>query len=150
VLKLSEAFKDVAPGAPALELVVQVYNINRGHNDELITRSETLGGYSTFVGKVREYERSMPLEAAMKEAIKYCIENGVLKTFLETHSSEVFNMLITEWNLDEAKEAWYEEGREEGREEGIEDIARNALAEGLSVDVVKKITGLDMETIKSL
>jgi DNA-binding NarL/FixJ family response regulator len=27
------------------------------------------------------------------------------------------NMLLEEWNLDEAKEVWLEEGREEGREE---------------------------------
>jgi hypothetical protein len=151
-LKLSEAFKDaaqlkaVAPDTPALELVVQVYNINPGHNTALCTRSETLGGYSIFVDKIREYEKSMPLEAAMREAIKYCIENGVLKTFLETHSSEVFNMLITEWNTEEAKKVWYEEGREEG----LSDVARTALAEGASIEFVQKITGLDIETIKNL
>jgi hypothetical protein len=40
---------------------------------------------------------------------------------------------------------WKEEGREEGREE----IARNALAKGLSVDTIGEITGLDIETIKN-
>ena len=63
----------------------------------------------------------MPREEAMKAAIKYCIENNILKDFLETHSSEVFNMLLTEWNTEEAKEVWYEEGREEGRGEGREE-----------------------------
>jgi len=37
--------------------------------------------------------------------------------FFEANSSEVFNMLLTEWNTEEAKEVWFEEGREEGREE---------------------------------
>ena len=36
------------------------------------------------------------------------------------------------------------------REEEREDIARNALAEGASIDFIKKITGLDIETIKTL
>ena len=35
------------------------------------------------------------------------------------------------------------------RERNLE-VARNALAEGLSFDLVQKITGLDMETIKRL
>ena len=33
---------------------------------------------------------------------------------------------------------------------GREYVARNALAEGVSIELVEKITGLDMETIKSL
>ena len=49
-----------------------------------------------------------------------------------------------------------EEARKEGREEGIalgqerlEAVARNALAEGLTIEFVSKITGFDMETIKA-
>jgi len=43
-----------------------------------------------------------------------------------------------------------EEGRLEGRTASREEIARNALAEGISIDIVQKITGLDVDTIKSL
>jgi len=46
-----------------------------------------------------------------------------------------------------------ERGRKEGRQEGSmvrqEEIARKALAEGASIEFVQKITGLDMDTIKS-
>ncbi|MCL2231949.1 MAG: hypothetical protein FWB99_02615 [Treponema sp.] len=42
------------------------------------------------------------------------------------------------------------EGKAEGRAEGKTEIARNALAEGASVEFVQKITGLDLETIKAL
>jgi len=56
--------------------------------------------------------------------------------------------------LEDAKQVWYEDGLEDGIEKGIEksreEIARNALAEGLSIEFVQKITGLDMSTIKSL
>jgi predicted transposase YdaD len=52
------------------------------------------------------------------------------------------------------KQVWYEEGMEEGLEKGRvneqKEIARNALAEGASIEFVHKITGLDMGTIKSL
>ena len=47
-----------------------------------------------------------------------------------------------------------EEGRLEGKLEGEREkacsVARNALAEGASVDFVQKITGLDLETINNL
>jgi hypothetical protein len=138
ILKLSEAFKDIAklkptaPGNFALELVVPVYNINKGHNASLFKKSETLGGYSVLVDKIREYEKAIPREEAMKAAIKYCIENNILKQFLETNSSEVFNMLLTEWNTEEAKEVWFEEGREEERRYVLE-----LLAQGLSMEEIK-------------
>ena len=155
ILKLSEAFKDAAnlraaAAGPAMELVVQVYNINKGHNTALFEKSETLGGYSTFVDKIREYEKTLPREDAMKAAIKYCMDNNILKPFFDTHSSEVFNMLITEWNTEEAKEVWFEEGREEGREDKQKEIAMTALAEGLPTDMIRKITGLDMNAINEL
>ena len=52
--------------------------------------------------------------------------------------------------LEEGHKEGREEGHKEGREEGREEIARNALAEGLSFETVQKITGLDLETIKNL
>ncbi|MDR1893632.1 MAG: hypothetical protein LBQ61_02920, partial [Spirochaetales bacterium] len=183
-LKLSDCFealenltgKTFAP--PELELTVKVYNINHGHNEEIARRSGKLEGYSVFVGKVRENRETMGPEEAMKAAIEYCLKHNVLRAFLAEHSSEVMNMLLTEWNIDDAKEVWYEEGledglekgreegreegevlgivkgREEGREEGIEagrrEAARKALSRGLSVEVVQEITGLSPAEIARL
>ena len=63
-------------------------------------------------------------------------------------------MLFNEWNLEEALEVEHEEGFEEGHEagleEGREEIARNALAEGMNLEIIRKITGLDAETILTL
>jgi len=45
-------------------------------------------------------------------------------------------------------EQWIkEEGREEGRKERDKEIVLAALKEGLSVDYIMKITGLDKRTI---
>jgi len=55
-------------------------------------------------------------------------------------------MLTTEWNWDTAKRVWQDEAREEGREE----IARNALEEGVSDEMIHKITGLSLDEIKQL
>ena len=60
-------------------------------------------------------------------------------------------MLTMEWNWDDALAYRYEEGLEEGMEKGLEkgmeEVARNALAQGASLDFVQKITGLDIQTI---
>jgi hypothetical protein len=162
-LKLSDAFEDaVSLGIgrdrlPDLELTVKVYNINCGHNDRIIRRCERLEGYSALIAKVREFEaelaegrkpqelRDEEKEEAMMLAVRWCIANNKLRPFLETHGSEVVNMLMSEWKLEDALVVEREEGREEGREE----IARNALREGASVEFVQKITGLDIEAIRN-
>jgi hypothetical protein len=158
-LKLSDAFADLTAlgytGPPDLELTVRVVNINKGHNSELVGRCEKLEGYSNFIGKAREYEKELGnREEGVKAAVQYCISHGILKEFLELHSSEVVNMLFTEWNWDDALAVRFEEGREEGwekgREEGREEIARNALMEGFPIETIQKMTGLDIETIRNI
>jgi hypothetical protein len=43
-----------------------------------------------------------------------------------------------------------EKGLEQGMEKGLKIVARNALAEGASIEFVNKITGLDIETINQM
>jgi DNA-binding transcriptional regulator of glucitol operon len=157
VLKLSDAFENIeglgysGKGPIELELIVRVININEGRNEKIVRGSKVLAGYRAFIGKVREYEQERgDREAALKLAIAYCREHDILREFLELHASEVMNMLTTEWNWDDAKEVWYNEGREEGLEKGREEIAKAALAKGMSPVAVSDITGLELETIKKL
>jgi len=173
ILKLSDAFKDIEglklsdSSVIPLELIVQVYNINHGHNSEILKRSETLDEYSIFIDKIREYQKKIKtLEKAFESAIKYCIENNILKDYLEAHASEVLNMLLGDWNQEEYVEVMCEEarqegigvglaqGREEGREEGLNEekqiIAKNLLAKGSTPEFVQEITGLSLEEIETL
>jgi hypothetical protein len=117
--RLSEAYMEVEGNTRiSLDLVVTVYNINKGRNPELLNRSGNLAGYAEFVARVRENEKAktMPLKEAMTEAARSCIRDGVLASFLKEHGSEVVNMLLEEWNWDEAKEVWQEEAMEKGME----------------------------------
>jgi len=153
IIRLSDSYEKIRipgvpeKGKPLLELELRVININEGRNGEIAKRCRKLAEYSAFIAKVRYFERETGnLEAGMKAAIKYCRDHDILKEFLELHSTEVFNMLITEWDTEKAKEVWYEEGLEEG----LVVAARNALAKGLPVETVHEITGLDVETIHNL
>jgi len=149
ILKLSDAFESTVSlglpekAVPALELLVKVINIKYGRNEIITKRCKTLASYSAFVGKVQEYEKQNPvLEEAVKKAVQYCVDHDILKEFLEQNSSEVMNMLILDWNMEDALAVRYEEGKEE--------VARNAFTIGLSIEVIHNITGLDMETLKKI
>jgi hypothetical protein len=102
-----------------------VYNINKGRNKELLSRSESLSGYAEFVARVRENQKAaLSLEAAVTEAVRYCVERGILAPFLEEHGSEVMGMLLKEWDWDMAKEVWQEEAMEKGMEKGREETRK--------------------------
>ena len=116
-LRLSDAFK--CKRESSLELVVKVWNISKGRNAGMASRSPSLNGYSELVAEVEENKKSMGLEAAVKIAIKACMSRDILVYFLEKHASEVENMLLTEWNLKDALEVEREEGIGIGEARGI-------------------------------
>ena len=161
VNKLSDAFEKSdflgmpEKGNPALELAVRVININQGRNEKIVQKCKVLAQYSAFVAKAREFEEIYKdREEALKQAVLYCRDNDILKEFFEKHGTEVLNMLYTEWNQEDALAVHYAEGMEMGIEKGMEksqkEIAKNALTKGLPPELIHSITGLDLETIKSL
>jgi hypothetical protein len=75
------------------------------------------------------------LEAVIRANAKRMLEGGMGKR------RESFEEVFTKAGI---IPEWIEKGREE---RGIQ-IAKNALAEGLAVEIIQKITGLDPETIK--
>ena len=105
---------------PALELKVDVYNINYREDSELLQKSKHLTDYSLFVHKVNQnYAAGKPLAEAIKEAISYCIEHDIMREFLEENGSEVNNMLLGEWKMEEAMEYIAEKSKKEGEKIGI-------------------------------
>ncbi len=91
---------------------VKIININGGRNAEIINRCQKLAEYSFFVDKVRSYQQEgCDLEEAMKKTIQYCEKHDILKEYLKIHGSEVLNMLLEEWNMEDAI-AYAEETRE--------------------------------------
>ena len=126
-------------------------NINEGRNDKIVKGCKEFHEYSMFVAKARNFLSILGnQEEAIKETVIYCQRHGILRQFLEIHGSEVLNMLLTEWNMDDAKVVWQEEAREEGREKEKLEIARNLLTKGSTPEFIQEITGLDLETIQNI
>jgi hypothetical protein len=134
-LKLSDSFKSKTTDL-YLELVVRIYNINKGHNADIAVKSPILSGYEEFIAEIKENLKSMELREAIKLAVKTCISKNILVSFLERHSSEVENMIFGEWNLDEALAVRYEEGIEEGIDAERNDIL-NLIEKGYTVADIK-------------
>ena len=144
ILKLSDMFAEYGEKNPIeLELEVKVYNINNGRNPQMAQRSVTLSGYELFISKVREFEKEADdLEGAISKAITYCIERNILETFLTKHGSEVLNMMLTEWKLEDALKVREKESKRE--------VAKNLKSMGMSVEDIAKATKLTVDEILKL
>ncbi len=146
-LKLSDAFAEQEE-SPALELKVDMYNINYGKS-EIIKKSRSLEEYSTFVHYVRQEQREngKPLEKAISAAVDQAIQENIMKEFLEKYGSEVQNMLFEEWNWEEYAAVQREEGRKEGRKEGIKEGREEGAVEMLSKMIRTMAESLNPEEI---
>lgn len=119
VLKLSDAFvPSVEEDDVVLECKTRMLNINYGHNQQLLNTCQRLHDYAYFVEEVnRNLDKKETLEVAINKAMDTCIEKGVLVDILEKCRSEVFYMILTEYDEKKHLRNVREEGRQEGREE---------------------------------
>jgi hypothetical protein len=65
------------------------YNINKGRNADIASRSPVLSGYEEFISEIKANLDSMNLAEAIRLAIKVCVSKNILVYFLREHSSEV-------------------------------------------------------------
>ena len=143
-MRLSDAFEGESD---SLELVVTAFNINYGLPQPLLKHCHYLLDYSTLVGKVKEGIRlGLSSRDAIIRAVKFCLDKGIMGEYLVEHAEEVFNMLALEWNMDDALQARFDEGRDEG----IEEVAVNMIRDGEPLDKILKFTKLSLERIKEL
>ena len=153
VLKLSDAFEKTDK-TNGYEWTATMIDINYGKNQDLLLKCKKLGEYSYFVDCVRKHSAKMSFPNAIDEAVKECIEKGVLADFLKKHIAEVRTVLLTEYDEEKDlkiiaegykelyKEEWTNEGKEEGRKEGIEIGIKNLI------DVLREL-GFSSEQISN-
>jgi hypothetical protein len=133
ILRLSDAFIDKSK--QNLELTAKVININKGRNDEILQKSENLNGYAVLVDRARSNQKSgMSLKDALTEAVNYCINNNIIKKFLQQNASEVENMLFTEFDINVAKKVW--------KNDGLRETAQEMFLENESIERIRKYSKL--------
>ena len=113
--------------------------------------------YTLFIEAVRKHLK-LDSENGFKNAIKECIQNDILREYLQRKSKEVMNMLIAEYDYDvdiavqreEEREIALQEGISEGSYQAKLETAKNLLVLGLSVANIAQATGLTEREIKQL
>lgn len=115
-VKLSDAY--MRPDkTPELELKVKILNINPGMNEELKDKCPVLREYVTYVDRVRENVRYLPLNEAVEQAIDSCIRDNILRDFLTKERAKVHKTSILERDWRQELKLIREDEREFGREE---------------------------------
>ena len=167
-LRLSDAFMTM-PEKSSLEVVVSVTNINYNKDNEILHTCKPLKEYTLFVDAVRRHTK-LDSENGFRNAIKECIQNDILREYLQRKSREVMNMLIAEYDYDvdiavqreEEREIALKEGIAQGEAKGFSEgisegsyqkaleTAKNLLDLGLSVANIAQATGLTEKEIKQL
>ena len=143
-MRLSDAFDG---DSDSLELVVSAFNINYGLPQPLLNKCRYLSDYSTLVGKVKEGIRlGLSRRDAIRRAVKFCLDHGIMGNYLIEHSEEVSNMLALEWNMNDALQARFEDGRNEEREA----VAIKLIHMGLNFTDIQKATDLPIQRLEQL
>ena len=160
MLKLSDAFI-TKPEFMPLELVVKVYNINKSKGADVLRRCKTLDEYRLFVAEVRIQTQLDP-ENGFTNAVKICIEKGILKEYLQRKAREVINMLVAEYDYDtdiavqrqESLMIGIRQGIQQGFSDGVYqtklETARNLRTMGLSVENIAQATGLAVQEVEAI
>ena len=164
ILKLSDAFI-TKPDSLPVELEVKVYNINKNKGAEVLSRCKTLDEYSLFIEEVRT-QTQLDSENGFTNAVKICIEKGILKEYLQRKSREVINMLVAEYDYDtdiavqrqESLKIGIQQGIEQGRSLGLAEGTRQKAFEtarilkqlGDSITKIMQVTGLSKADVEAI
>ena len=152
--RLTDAFEHPSPG---YEWTAYMVNINSGNNPQLMKSCKVLNDYAEFITQIRERQKEgKTIEEAINEAMKYCIENDCLKTYLLKNRGEVMSMILTEFDEKLYKKTLLEEGIERGI--GIGKKQTVALANtifklyraGRSYEEIARSLGVSIEQIREL
>ena len=149
ILKLSDSF---AKPSDCLEMIAEVYNVNKGHNKELLQTCEMLSNYAEFIFRIRQNAKTMAIKDAIEAAIDSCIKDNIMASFLMKHRSEVSMSVLTEYNEELHLKNVHKEGFDEGFDKGSDNRAMrsylNSIDKGLSREDAMEIAEITEEQAK--
>ena len=143
IYKLSDA---VGEGTD-IEVTVTMYNINYGHNKELLSACKPLNEYSWFVNGVRNKINSgLLIEDAVEKTLDEMPADYVIRSFLIANKAEVTAMCLKDYNLEEQLREEKEDVYVSLVKDGDLPIEKAAKRLNMSIEDFKKI----MDSQKSL
>ena len=121
-------------------MVLQVHiKITVLEHQPILDACKRLHDYSYFIEEVnKQLSGRSSTDVAINKAIDSCIEKGVLVDILEKCRSEVFHMILTEYDEKKHLRNVRREGREEGQEQ-INSLYERLMESNRMDDVVRAI-----------
>ena len=157
-MKLSDSFLNPDETGD-FQWTATVINLNPDHNSVLNKNCTPLYHYVKFATLISENRKSgMNKQEAIEKAVDYAIEKDLLEGFFKIHRAEVIGMCLTEFDEEEAKRIWHEDGYTEGLSKGraegeskkaVED-AINFLKKSISPETIAECVGLPLEQVQEL
>ena len=161
-MKLSDAFIENCDKI-AIEAVVKVINVRYEKGAELLKKCQDMAEYSRFV-QITEaaFHKIGNREEAMEDAVRTCLNEGILKEFLNRYGGDVVSFLFESLTAEECMQIREEDAIREGLEKGIEQgikqgaskekerVAKALRAEGVADEIIAKCTGLSIQQIQKL
>ncbi|MCI5829508.1 MAG: hypothetical protein SPJ89_02980 [Treponema sp.] len=145
-LKLSDAF-EVLKNDGEFEWTATLVNINKGHNQSLLSKCKPLNDYATYIERIKaNIKQGLSKEEAVDEAMEYAIKNNMLNGFFKNQKLEVLNMSLTEFNQEEYDRNRYDEGKEAGNAELIQKFIKN----GMTVEQIANFIKIPIEKVRQL
>ena len=82
-LKLSDAF-EVPKNDGEFEWTATLVNINKGHNESLLSKCKPLNDYATYIERIKaNIKQGLSKEEAVDEAMDFAIKNNMLNGFFQ-------------------------------------------------------------------
>ncbi|MCQ2586299.1 MAG: hypothetical protein MJ185_11970 [Treponema sp.] len=140
VLKLSDSFEvPVKDSDECYEWTCTILNINKGHNEKLMKSCQALQDYAEYVNMVRENRiKGANLDAAVEKALDEAVSRNLLNGYFNRHRARIKAMSLTEYDEEEAKKVFHDDGYNEGRAEGMAQGMAAQKAE--DEKIIKEIT----------
>ena len=145
ILSLSELFHNTEESA--LELKINVITSKNARNNILKEYIEFCQRYDKYRKGSRTKEEVLN---ALKKTIDYCIANDILKEYLKSKEKEVEELMITLFTDEQISNMVLKDEYKKAKKETLEYTVKNMKDNGLSTEIIMKITGLQEEEIEKI
>ena len=122
-------------------------------------KKSILGQYILFTQIYSKQKKECKdIETAVKNTIEICMNDEILKEYLDYRKMEVQEMITAFTTQEEAFESFLKDevkagekrGRKEGREEGKIDTLINFFKNGAGLDLISKAVDMSIDEVKSI
>ena len=133
------------PDADSLDIDVTVHMLYDRENGDIIHQYITF--CKVLTAQIKKHGQT---RKAVEETLLICRDKNVLEEYLKQRETEIMDIMTTLFDQDYVTKLYGIDQRREGKKEEKIDIAKAMKADGMSIDLIEKYTGLSKKEILQL